>query len=191
MPGRGRREATAISGAGCLIGSAAQGFLGTTRVFVLHFLLLCELPCPGRLGPASRAFVLQKLGLGGGVPVSEASRQTGLGAIRPGAPPIANTCTNIIALRQRCDQFHPIHTTRALPAGPRCQYNRRVRARSSVDRAPASGAGCGSSSLPGRTSALMRFARASQYTRQRLDVFVDNVSRRANERRRRRLLQDL
>ena len=64
---------------------------------------------------------------------------------------LVRTCVLYCSIAAAVRPVPPTHTTRTLPAGPRGQYNRRVRARSSVDRAPASGAGCGSSSLPGRT----------------------------------------
>ena len=124
--------------------------------FVLHFLPSYERPCLGRMGPASRAFVLQKLGFGwrrSGLRGRPANRRWGHSDWR------VTWCEHMYCYYSIAAAVRPIpptYTTRALRRCLWCQYNRRVRARSSVDRAPASGAGCGSSSLPGRTRIWLR-----------------------------------
>ena len=130
---------------------ACGGRLAIGWSFCFAFSTSYERPCLGRMGPASRAFVLQKLGFGwrrSGLRGRPANRRWGHSDWR------VTWCEHMYCYYSIAAAVRPIpptYTTRALRRCLWCQYNRRVRARSSVDRAPASGAGCGSSSLPGRT----------------------------------------
>ena len=86
---------------------ACGGRLAIGWSFCFAFSTFVRAALPGSNGAGVPSICFAKTSFFGGGPISEAGRQPGLGAIWTGASLRANMCTNIIALRQRCDQFYP------------------------------------------------------------------------------------
>ena len=78
--------------------------IGWSFCFVFSTFVRAALPGPNGAGVPSICFAKTRFWLAAFRSPRPAG-QPGHGDIRTGASPIANTCTNIIALRQRCDQF--------------------------------------------------------------------------------------